>query len=211
MKSRSSNIPKYVLRRQQGVILIVSLIMLLAMTLIGVALSTGSVLQERMASNTRQSSLARQNAESALREAEARLESLFGSVGNVGPAIAGQFNTTGDELRVAVNSSGFDLEPLLNTFVVTDASSWTTTPAFSAAATAAAKISAAGRTQTPPRYMVEYIGLLPLNQPALNIDVSVEVSEDVPQIPHAFRITAIGYGQNERIFSVLQSVYSTVK
>lgn len=211
MKSRSSNIPKYVLRRQQGVILIVSLIMLLAMTLIGVALSTGSVLQERMASNTRQSSLARQNAESALREAEARLESLFGSVGNVGPAIAGQFNTTGDELRVAVNSSGFDLEPLLNTFVVTDASSWTTTPAFSAAATAAAKISAAGRTQTPPRYMVEYIGLLPLNQPALNIDVSVEVSEDVPQIPHAFRITAIGYGQNERIYSVLQSVYSTVK
>jgi type IV pilus assembly protein PilX len=211
MKCRLSNIPQYVLRRQQGVILIVSLIMLLAMTLIGVALSTGSVLQERMASNTRQSSLARQNAESGLREAEARLESLFGTVGNVGPAIAVTFNTAGDDLRVAVNTSGFDLEPLPNTFVVTDADSWTTTPAFSTAATAAAKISAAGPNQTPPRYMVEYIGLLPLNQPALNIDVSVQVSEDIPQIPHAFRITAIGYGQNEIIYSVLQSIYSTVK
>ncbi len=211
MTSNKLTIFKRAYRRQQGVILVVSLIMLLALTVIGVTLSTGSLLQERMASNSRQSSLARQNAESGLREAEARLEALFGTVGNVGPAIATAFNPAGDELRVAVKTSGFDLELLPNAFVVTDASSWTTTPAFSQAATAAAKISAAGRTQTPPRYMIEYIGLLPLNQPALNIDVSVEVSEDIPQIPHAFRVTAIGYGQNDRIYSVLQSIYSTDK
>jgi type IV pilus assembly protein PilX len=199
------------LRRQQGVILIVSLIMLLAMTLIGVALSTGSVLQERMASNNRQSSLARLNAESALREAEIRLEGLFATTGDVFSEIVTQFNTTGDELRVAVSDSGLTFDTLPNSFDVTDASDWTSTPAFSLAATAALKISTDGREQTAPRYMVEYIGLLPLNQSADSIDMSAEASQDVSQIPHAFRITAIGYGQNEKMYSVLQSIYSTDK
>jgi Tfp pilus assembly protein PilX len=59
--------------------------------------------------------------------------------------------------------------------------------------------------------MVEYIGLMPLNQPSADIDMSAEAAEGIPQIPHVFRITAIGYGQNQRIYSVLQSIYSTVK
>lgn len=212
MKCKQRNHSAYILRRQQGVILIVSLIMLLAMTLIGVSLSTGSVLQERLASNTRQSSLARANAESALREAEVRLGGLFNGVPNVSVAIATAFNATqDDELRVAVKRTGFDLDP--DAFDVIDASAWTTTANLdlSEAATAADRISTGGRVQTPPRYMIEYIGLLPLNQPALNIDVSVEVRTDIALIPHAFRITAIGYGQNDRIYSVLQSVYSTDK
>jgi type IV pilus assembly protein PilX len=211
MKCRQFKAPNYMLRRQQGVILIVSLIMLLAMTLIGVALSTGSVLQERMASNNRQSSLARLNAESALREAEIRLEGLFATTGDVFSEIVTQFDITGDELRVAVSVSGLAFDTLPNSFVVTDANSWTTNSGFSAEATAAAKISAAGPIQTRPRYMVEYIGLLPLNQSADSIDMSAEASQDVSQIPHAFRITAIGYGQNEKMYSVLQSIYSTDK
>ncbi len=211
MKYKHTNTLNYVFKRQRGVILIVSLIMLLAMTLIGVGLSTGSILQERLASNTRQASLARANAESALREAEVRLDTLFGTVANVEPAIATAFNIANDELRVSVNRSGFNLEPLPASFDVTDASSWTTTPGFSAAATAADRISAQGRVQTQPRYMIEYIGLLPLNGAPSSIDVSVEVRDDIDQIPHAFRITAIGYGQNERIYSVLQSVYSSNK
>ncbi len=215
MKFRQVTTLTYALQRQRGVILIVSLVMLLAMTLIAVGLSTGSVLQERLASNTRQSSLARLNAESALREAEVRLDTLFNNVANVGPAIAAEFNaSSSDELRVAINRTGFDLNLLPEMFDVTDADSWIATPEFSGfsfVATAAERISTEGSVQTPPRYMIEYIGLLPLNQPPLNIDVSVEVRDDVPLIPHAFRITAIGYGQNDRIYSVLQSVYSTNK
>jgi type IV pilus assembly protein PilX len=212
MKCRQFKAPNYRLRRQQGVILIVSLIMLLAMTLIGVALSTGSVLQERMASNNRQSSLARLNAESALREAEIRLDGLFAASANVLPIIESEFDDPGDALRVAVSSSGLDLEPLADDgFDVTDPSDWTADPAFSQVATAASKISTGGRVQKPPRYIVEYIGLLPLNQSADPIDMSAEASQDISQIPHAFRITAIGYGQNDRIYSVLQSIYSTDK
>jgi Tfp pilus assembly protein PilX len=61
---------------QQGVILVVSLIMLLAMTVIGVTLITGSTLQERLAGSSRQFTIARMNAEGALREAEETLRAI---------------------------------------------------------------------------------------------------------------------------------------
>ena len=207
MKFRQPNTLSYNLRRQQGVILVVSLIMLLVMTLIGVSLSTGSILQERLASNTRQQALARINAESALREAEQRLDALLGGAVNAAPVIANAFNTVGDELRVSINRTNFIFDPLPNAFDVTNADSWVATPGFSAVATAADRISSEGSVQTPPRYMIEYIGLLTINRPP-SIDISVEVSGSASLIPHVFRITAIGYGQNNRIYSVLQSVYS---
>jgi type IV pilus assembly protein PilX len=210
MKSRSFNQTQGILRRQQGVILIVSLVMLLALTAIGINLSTGSLLQERMANNTRQSSLARLNAESALREAESRLEALLGSVGDVFSEIATHFNAPNDELRVAINTSGLVFDALPDTFDVTDASDWSATPLFSKVATAASTLTG-GADPAAPRYMVEYIGLMPLNYSGADIDMSAEAAEDISQIPHAFRITAIGYGQNQRIYSVLQSIYSTVK
>jgi Tfp pilus assembly protein PilX len=93
---------------------------------------------------------------------------------------------------------------------VTDVSDWSATPAFSEEATAAS-ILTGGANQTAPRYMVEYIGLMPLNQPAADIDMGAGSTNSVTQIPHAFRITAIGYGQNEKIYSILQSIYSTDK
>jgi type IV pilus assembly protein PilX len=210
MRRNNINISKQILRCQRGVILIVSLIMLLALTMIGVTLSSGSLLQERLASNARQSSLARLNAESALKEAENRLDGLFSAAGNIIPVIETQFNTTGDELRVAINSSGLVFDALPNTFDVTDVSDWSATPAFSEAATAAS-ILTGGANQTAPRYMVEYIGLMPLNQPAADIDMGAGSTNSVTQIPHAFRVTAIGYGQNEKIYSILQSIYSTDK
>jgi type IV pilus assembly protein PilX len=211
MRPHKRNIPQRACRRQQGVILIVSLIMLLALTAIGVTLSSGSVLQERMASNNRQSSLARLNAESALQEAESRLDGLFAASADVLTEIAAQFNTVGDELRVAVNTSGLTVDELPTTFDVRDASDWTASPGFSEVATAASKISSAGKTQTAPRYLIEYIGLMPLNQSPSDIDMGAGSQSKVTQIPHAFRITAIGYGQNEIIYSVLQSIHSTDK
>ena len=211
MRPNKRNIPKRVCRRQQGVILIVSLIMLLALTAIGITLSSGSMLQERMASNNRQSSLARLNAESALKEAESRLDGLFAASADVLTDIAVQFNAVGDELRVAVNTSELTFDELPTTFDVTDASDWTASPALSAVATAASKISSGGKIQTAPRYLIEYIGLMPLNQSASDIDMGAGSTSVVTQIPHAFRITAIGYGQNEKIYSVLQSIYSTDK
>lgn len=60
-------------RRQQGVALVVALILLVVATLIGLAASRGTMLQERMSGNTYDRSLAFQRSESALRAAEAAI------------------------------------------------------------------------------------------------------------------------------------------
>jgi type IV pilus assembly protein PilX len=60
-------------RHQRGAALIVGLIMLLLLTLIGVAGMRDTLLQEKMAGNMRDREIALQAAESALRAAEAQL------------------------------------------------------------------------------------------------------------------------------------------
>lgn len=60
--------------RQRGVALVVALILLVLATLIGVAASRGVVLQERMAGNTYDRSVAMQRAEAALRAAERAID-----------------------------------------------------------------------------------------------------------------------------------------
>ncbi len=55
---------------QRGVVLIVALIFLIALALLGISGSMNNVLQERMASNTRNHNLAFQAAEHALKEAD---------------------------------------------------------------------------------------------------------------------------------------------
>ena len=57
-------------RHQQGAVLAISLIILLLMTIIGVSAMQSTTLQEKMAGNLRDSNLAFQAAESALRDAE---------------------------------------------------------------------------------------------------------------------------------------------
>ncbi len=58
------------MRRQRGVALVVALILLVVVTLIGLAASRGTMLQERMSANSYDRSLAFQRSESALRAAE---------------------------------------------------------------------------------------------------------------------------------------------
>ena len=58
------------LHRQQGAILLVGLVVLLLMTIIGVAVMDGNAMGERMAGNYRERQIAFQAAEAALREGE---------------------------------------------------------------------------------------------------------------------------------------------
>lgn len=59
--------------RQRGVALVVALILLMVATLIGLAASRGTLLQERMSANSYDRSLAFQRSEAALRAAEAAI------------------------------------------------------------------------------------------------------------------------------------------
>jgi len=59
--------------RQQGAVLVISLLLLLVMTLLGLGASQSTRLQERMAGNQRDQEVALQGAEASLRAAEALL------------------------------------------------------------------------------------------------------------------------------------------
>jgi type IV pilus assembly protein PilX len=68
--ARTRHIPRAHARTQRGVALVVALILLLVATLIGLAASRGTQLQERMSANSYDRSLAFQRSEAALRAAE---------------------------------------------------------------------------------------------------------------------------------------------
>ncbi len=69
------------IRSQSGVALVVSLLLLLIVTLIGVSGMQTTVLEEKMAGNFKDKNIAFQAAEAALREAEADAATLNGHTG----------------------------------------------------------------------------------------------------------------------------------
>lgn len=71
MKTHSSN--PVVARHQQGISLVIVLMLLLIMTLLGLAVLRGTLLEERMSANLYDRSLSFQAVEGALREAEASI------------------------------------------------------------------------------------------------------------------------------------------
>lgn len=71
--TRTRRVPRTYARAQRGVALVVALILLVVATLIGLAASRGTVLQERMSANSYDRSLAFQRSESALRAAESAI------------------------------------------------------------------------------------------------------------------------------------------
>ncbi|WP_312960346.1 pilus assembly PilX family protein [Stutzerimonas nitrititolerans] len=71
-----NNFPNHV-RHQRGAVLIVALIMLLLLTIIGLSSMRGTSLQENMAGNMRDSNLALQASEAALRKGEEEVTARF--------------------------------------------------------------------------------------------------------------------------------------
>lgn len=90
---------------QRGTILFVSLIMLLLITIVGLAAMRGTNLEERMASNLRDQSISHLAAEAALRAGEADARSIFLSTG----AIAPNFNSRTNVAVVNFGYSGSDV------------------------------------------------------------------------------------------------------
>jgi type IV pilus assembly protein PilX len=182
--------------KQRGVILVVALIMLLVMTAIGVTVMTGSTLQERMAGNSRQMSIAKANAESALKQAELEIKSWstafiedFSGEFDSGKGIHASFPVGSKySSKISNNTSTLDL---------TDSSIWAST--MSSEALASSNVSEA------PRFVIELIG-----EPKIGKKACIDVSKGCVDEPSfVFQITAIGYGRDENITAILQSIYTT--
>jgi len=121
--------------RQSGVVLVTSLIMLILLTLIGIAGIQNTSLEEKMASNSRDQNIAFQAAEAALREGELFIENA----------------TSAEKINFTTDPSNAEGLHLLNEDLD-----------YSAAATWGAEESVEHTTSFPslaaePRYYIEYV------------------------------------------------------
>ncbi|RMD78758.1 MAG: pilus assembly protein PilX [Gammaproteobacteria bacterium] len=170
--------PRLRRRAQRGSALVVSLLVLLVLTLLALAGTRSTTLEERMAGNFRDRHLAFQAAETALRDAEAFIE---------GVASTGAFNGAGGLLGQA------DPEPDYN-----DPATWT------AGASRAYSGSLPG-VASQPRYIIKHLGSTGgASGGSLNIGGYGQAQAGGVQL---FRITvqAVGGGAGTRV--LLQEHY----
>lgn len=178
-------------RRQRGAVLVVALIFLLVMTMLILASVRGSVMQERMASNLYDRSLAFQAAEAALREGERFVQENA-------PKPTG----TGCDSNGNCSKPDPTEEP-----VWTDEDNWADAHD---ADDGHGHVIQIGDLPVPPQFLVE---LLADNMPEVNLCEST-VDPDAPCFagPEGlrYRITARS-GEAGRAVVLLQSVYAVPK
>lgn len=181
MSERYSTTPR---KDQRGSVLIVSLLILLVMTLLGITAMSTTTLEEKMAGNIRDKGIAFQAAEAALRDGEADLIN----------------NNIAESSFVSTCTGGLCLPAVVGNppqwEVVNWSASGTTTRKYGAATGAAALTGVA----TPPRYIIELLRDIP------NPDGSLTTGINAPKTKTAFRITAVGYGANAATTVMLQAV-----
>ncbi len=181
-------------RSQRGAVLIIGLLVLLVMTVLGIASISDTMLQERMASNSRQMQVGMESAESALREAEAWLATQS----PVQDTFLVRFATgaVGDLHLYSMVAPPGEREPP-DAFAANNPATWDDTNSIQVVTPVK---GVDGDLDNQPRYVVEYLGRI--GPPPLDPN-----SEDLDLRTHAFRITALGYGADEGARYVLRSHY----
>ncbi len=157
--------------RQRGAALIVSLMILLIMTIIGISAMSTTTMEERMSDNNKQRQLAFQAAETALRTGEAWLAANINLVTDLQAQFVGANGLYAARPTVVggtITAPGFDIY---------DESAWS--------GNGVTVTTTLMPYQPPPRYIIEYVGRV--GQPPLDY-----TQPDVRQ--YGFRITAIGWG-----------------
>ena len=167
--------------KQTGAALIVSLMMLLVMTLLGVSAMQTNILEEKMAGSGRDISLSLQAAEAALRDAEAYVETI------VSPAAA--FSGTTDGLYASGS----------NPDITRDATTWNTALSYSTTATI-------DNVSTLPKYIIEQTGDIGTGTIDVNLGGYGE-SSGVGTVK-SFRVTARGTGGSDNTVTILQAYYA---
>ncbi|MEQ6341543.1 MAG: PilX N-terminal domain-containing pilus assembly protein [Gammaproteobacteria bacterium] len=164
---------------QRGSVLIVSMLMLLVLTIIGITAMGTSTLEEKMAGNSRDQNLAFQAAEAGLRDAEAYVE---------GMAAVAAFNGTG-----GLYNTSTALAP-----DIYSNATWT------GGASIAYRGSAIPGVNTQPRYIVEFVSTTGKTNPELESCYGCATGEGMVT---NVRITARGTGGSDNATVILQEYY----
>ena len=169
--------------RQSGAVLMVSLIILLAMTLIAVSSMESAVMELKMAGTMQQQVVEMNRAEATLKLAEARIETI------VGDGSTWDFETESDGFFPSDNT--LDLEQV----------DW------AAVTTEVGPVNTADAVDDDDQYVIEYLGAKPIPGETVKMDPNGGI---VGGAVHTFRNTtrsASGRG----VVRIVQSIYVTLQ
>ncbi len=168
--------------KQSGTALLISLVILVVMTVLGLSAMSNTVLEAKMATNIQQRQIAFQAAEKALRDAEAWLAANV----KTEPDIDTKFSASGALYNAQLSGPLKDLQNTAN---------WNSD---------AGSVQALGLTNVGsnnPRYIIEYVGKVQRAPP----DISNSSGRALDPRFHAFKITAMGYGADKAATYLLTS------
>ncbi len=168
---------------QRGAVLFISLIMLLVMTLLGVAGLQGTTIEEKMAGNLLDNIHAFEAAEAALREGESQL------AGTGAPPVVSSFSWLHTAKEIGTGTGK-------GTSVYADTSNLT-----SGANSADYGNDLQGGLARRPRYLVE---VLP---PVTDKSEASSDFNDQSSEASFYRITAYGEGKTDKAVAIVQSIY----
>ena len=174
----------YLIKKQSGAVLFVGLMMLLVMSLIAITSMQGSTLEVRMAGNTRDSLVALQTAEAALKAGEELLNSGGLSLADFdNDGSDALYDNTDDELwKTISNSASGWADTNSQRYMAFNPSNVATEPRFI--------IQHVAETQVAPKLLVEGYG-----------------QGQAGQTIQLFRVTARGTGGSDNTQVILQSVF----
>jgi len=178
MKQKLFYSPK---QSQSGSVLIISLIVMLVLTILGVSGMKSSVMEEKMAGNMRDSQLAFQSAEATLREAERYIEANIVSINN--------FDTNGSDGLYDKSQQK-----------LWDNISWNNSDSLEFT-----NFSTNYAINTPPRYIIQHLASQQSNVDNLNLD-NYGQGTGAGRV-EMFLITARAIGNSGNTVVMLQSTY----
>jgi type IV pilus assembly protein PilX len=170
------------MRKQNGGILLTTLILLLVLTMIGFSSIDMNLLNQKMISNNQNKMIAFNSAEMALNDAEKRIESL---------STISDFNAQG-------SGGYFKYDPNIH-YKVWEDMEWSDIGKVMVSSRSPEKAIDSGR------YIIELYTELKTNEDQLNMsNYGSSISSEKTEI---FRITAYGYGATNDTYVILQSTY----
>ncbi len=174
--------------KNNGAVLVMSLLMLFVLTLIGVSAINTTTMEEKMSGNTRNRQIAFQSAETAVRAAELEITK------NINNPVA-LFDGTGDPAGYYAIGKGPSTTDAVN-------SAWWSN-------TSNLRISYAGDLQkssmAAPQYTIEYLGKTEQDDASGIVIQGGEENTGDPGGMHTFRITSRGTGLTSSAVVVIQS------
>lgn len=186
--------------RQGGFVLIAALLMLVILTLLGVSMMSGTSLQQKMASNTREKIRATTAAAAVVRAVEQAI-----STQNL--SVSANCATTSNAWRVCPSGTLTTATAVANSTWGLSGGASNATPASAPALNLNFPVNASGGQNiyaVEPRFFIEYLGRAP-TPPGYSASVS-GYGNRTPVVD-IYETTAMATGGNLPAVSVIQSIY----